>query len=140
MSNGVWNDHFYATSSPEIGAAGPGGFVEELPAGYVFLTQVPGTTPLYRCFFPAPANDHFHTANKAEFDEAVSNGCQPVEPVSGTIGFLYSRRVCGAIPLYRVYNPITMDHFYTSNKAERDTAVSSGGYKSEGIVGYVLRA
>ncbi|KXN92999.1 hypothetical protein AN958_09676, partial [Leucoagaricus sp. SymC.cos] len=131
MWNGVWNDHFYAASSPEIGAAGPGGFVEEVPAGHVFFTQVPGTTPLYRCFFPVPANDHFYTANKAELDEAVSNGC--------SIGFLYSRRVCGAIPLYRVYNPITMDHFCTPNKAERDTGVSSGGYKSEGIVGYVLR-
>ncbi|KAJ3557536.1 hypothetical protein NP233_g11714 [Leucocoprinus birnbaumii] len=141
MWNGAWPDHFYATNGAEIFSAGGGGFVEEYPAGRVFLNQVPGTIPLYRCFYPPPASDHFYTANKAEFSKAAEHGCQTLaSPPDGIIGYLYQKRICGAIPLYRLYNEATHDHFYTSNKQERDSVIASGGYKSEGITGYVLPA
>jgi hypothetical protein len=44
--------------------------------------------------------------------------------------------VCGAIPLYRVYQVSSGDHFYTTSADERDSALR-GGYINEGIAGYV---
>jgi len=42
------------------------------------------------------------------------------------------------VPLYRAYRPLTDDHFYTMNLAERDIAVQYAGYSAEGVTGYVL--
>lgn len=139
MLGAVFRDHYYTTSVAEVQFAGQHGFAADgtIP-GRVFLNPVPGTIPLYRCFFPAPALDHFYTANKAEFNKAESNGCSPLDPADGIIGHLYQKRICGSIPLYRMYNEVVHDHFYTSNKEERDIAINTLGYKGEGVVGYVL--
>ena len=40
-------------------------------------------------------------------------------------------------PLYRLANPTTGNHFYTTNTTEKDTAVASGYYSDEGIAGYI---
>ncbi len=43
----------------------------------------------------------------------------------------------GNIPLYRLYNARANNHFYTSNASERDYAINSLGYRSEGSLGNV---
>lgn len=43
----------------------------------------------------------------------------------------------GATPFYRLYNPITQDHFYTADYNERSYAISQCGYYGEGNEGYV---
>ncbi len=40
-------------------------------------------------------------------------------------------------PLYRLYNGVIVDHFYTRDAAEKDNAVKNLQYNYEGIVGYV---
>ena len=42
------------------------------------------------------------------------------------------------IPLFRLLNPKTGDHLYTTSVSERDSAIASFGYQSEGIAGYVF--
>ena len=41
------------------------------------------------------------------------------------------------LPFIRLYNPAINDHFYTSSRAEADTAVANHGYRIEGQMGYV---
>jgi hypothetical protein len=44
------------------------------------------------------------------------------------------------VPLYRLLNPVTEDHFYTQSANERDRAVSSAGYQYERIACYIFSA
>ena len=44
------------------------------------------------------------------------------------------------IPLFRLLNPKTGDHLYTTSVSERDSAIASFGYQSEGITCYVFGA
>ncbi len=43
----------------------------------------------------------------------------------------------GKIPLYRMYSPIVLDHFYTTNYNEYATGAVRVGYLQEGITGYI---
>ncbi len=43
----------------------------------------------------------------------------------------------GTVPFYRLFNLGIVDHFYTTNAAERDNAVANLQYNYEGIAGYV---
>jgi Repeat of unknown function (DUF5648) len=42
-----------------------------------------------------------------------------------------------AVPLYRLYNPVQTDHFYTTNVTEMGNAISHLGYDAQGIAGYI---
>lgn len=44
------------------------------------------------------------------------------------------------VPLYRLYNSTTRDHFYTANILERDVAISRFGYRSEGTAGFLFQS
>jgi Repeat of unknown function (DUF5648) len=52
------------------------------------------------------------------------------------------KRTCGnpalAVPLYRLYNPILTDHFYTTNATERTEAITTRGYSEETLTGYLF--
>jgi len=52
---------------------------------------------------------------------------------SQTIGF---GQTATTVPLYRLYG--SSHHFYTTSKAERDSAIQNANYKDEGIAGYVF--
>jgi len=43
-------------------------------------------------------------------------------------------------PVYRLFNPDKNDHFYTTSQKEVKHAVEQGGYKNEGLLGYVYGA
>ena len=45
----------------------------------------------------------------------------------------------GAIPVYRMYSPTIMDHFYTTNFDEYMTGAVKVGYSQEGILGYLYQ-
>lgn len=44
------------------------------------------------------------------------------------------------VPLFRLYQPYTGDHFYTIDAAERDAALASGSYVYEGMAGWAFDA
>jgi hypothetical protein len=53
-------------------------------------------------------------------------------------GYVFDAPRAGVVPLYRLFHPGNGDHFYTTNATERDNAVRSSGYVSEGIACYVF--
>jgi hypothetical protein len=140
----AWNptikDHFYTANAAEMNnAVSSLGYQREKSPGRVFHAAVSGTVPLYRAW-NQDITDHFYTTNKAEMDKAVSSLGYKAE---GITGYLYSgpRQGCSNfVPLYRTWSPSATDHFYTSNKTERDVAISRFGYQDEGITGYIFVA
>lgn len=80
--------------------------------------------------------DHFYTTDAAEMSNAVHNLGYTFE---GDAAFVLQSPGANAngIPLYRTYSTSGTDHFYTTNAAERDSAIANLGYSDEGITAYV---
>jgi hypothetical protein len=55
----------------------------------------------------------------------------------GIACYVYSSPAPDTTPLYRLFNPSSGDHFYTTSTAERDAVASSGDYVNEQIACYV---
>ncbi len=51
--------------------------------------------------------------------------------------FGFSFHPSGTVPLYRMYQPSLVDHFYTTDENERNNSVQISGYKDEGIIAYI---
>lgn len=126
MYNGGSGEHFYTATA---GEGTTSGFHQEA-ANYFQLASspAPGLVPLHRCLMNY--GKHFYTS--APNCEGVSPGTE-----EGTLGYLSSTQQCGSVPLYRSYNPGSNDHFYTVDAEENARATQGGGYKDEGIIGYV---
>ncbi|KAG5640494.1 hypothetical protein DXG03_008326, partial [Asterophora parasitica] len=62
--------------------------------------------------------------------------------IIGSIKALAPAQACGdprtAVPLLRAWSASATDHFYTTNAAEMQNAVTRGGYVAEGTTGYVF--
>jgi hypothetical protein len=124
-SSGV--EHFYTTNRAEAGCCG---FTVEFENFfYLYGAMVPGTAPLYRCYSGAQGR-HLLTPDA---------GCEGFAR-EGIIGFVGTSAACGAVPLYRLYNPTSRDNFYTTSAAERDNAVAMYGYQARELAGYVWTA
>lgn len=52
--------------------------------------------------------------------------------------YVYATQICGSVPLYRLYQPVCVDHFYTIDTAEVRTASMTENYVEEGIQCYVM--
>lgn len=119
-------EHFYTSAR---GEGIPIGYHEEA-ADYFQLSSgpAPGLVPLHRCLMNY--GKHFYT---------TAANCEGVTPGTeeGTLGYLSPTPRCGAVPLFRSYNPNSRDHFYTVDASEHANATSANGYTDEGIVGYV---
>jgi hypothetical protein len=134
-------DHFYTSSAAEMAnAVASLGYVFEGTVGRIFPATSSFTVPLFRVANSA-LSDHFYTTDAAERNNAINTLGYSDE---GIAGFVYpasdtsSQSVCSAIPLFRLYNPTAFDHFYTQSASERDNAISSNGYVSEGIAAFIL--
>ena len=124
--NSSSGEHFYTTSSTE--AACCGFTVDFANYYYLYKAQASGLVAFYRCLL---ANGmHFYTTSSTCEGSAGSKK-------EGTLGYIAKSAVCGAIPLYRL-SLSNGDHFYTISSSERQSAIS-GGYKDEGIAGYVWK-
>jgi hypothetical protein len=124
--NSSTGEHFYTTSSTEAACCG---FKVEFP-NYYYLYKSPasGLVPFYRCRLAS--GKHFYTTSSSCEGAAGSTK-------EGTLGYIGKSATCGAVPLYRL--SMSGDHFYTTSSSERQKAIS-GGYKDEGIAGYVWKA
>lgn len=115
--------HLYTIDPAE---ASSGTFsLESLDFFWLYANPVEGLQPLYRC-------------NKGNGMRlyTTSTQCESAGSVESILGYLAPDARCGAIPLYRLYNPGNGAHFYTINAVERDNAVA-GGWTAEFIAGYV---
>ncbi|SFE86374.1 Dual-action HEIGH metallo-peptidase [Chitinophaga sp. CF118] len=126
--NGNTQDHFYTLNSTELNASGSS-YNFEKGEGYMYTSQVSGSSPFYR-YYNSANGDHFYTANYAEI--GAGSGGYSLEGVSG---YLFTTQVAGTRPLYRYFNLARADHFYTVNYSEFGAGAS--GYTLEGVAGYV---
>ncbi len=97
-------------------------------------------TAFYR-YWRASITDHFYTSNIGEIGTSTSGqlGRHGGYTSEGVQCLLYTWKVAGTVPLYRYWNGIGNDHFYTTNIHEIGTStpgVTRHGYRSEGIAGY----
>ncbi|KAF9817741.1 hypothetical protein IEO21_03200 [Rhodonia placenta] len=106
-------------------------------SGWAFTTQVGSTVPLYHLFHysSATGSDNFYTTNETERDVF---GAQDGYTYGGVAAYVYATQICGSVPLYRSYQPVTVDHFYTNNRTDNRIASTTLDYVEEGIQCYVL--
>jgi hypothetical protein len=120
---------FVSTSSDEhtfsASNAAPSGFKLEGTAAYVMQSQTPGTVPLYSLTSPT---DSMLSTSASEGGGAYQN--------SGVVGYIATSQESGTVPLYRLVNTKDGKHFATASPQEHAQALS-GGYKDDGIIGYV---
>ena len=81
--NGGIGDHFYTTSSGELGY-GKSVWTYKGVAGHCFPSPVTGTVPLYR-YWNGGIGDHFYTTNWAELG-------------AGQAGYAYEGIQCYVVP------------------------------------------
>ena len=93
---------------------------------YLYTQSVPGTRPLFLC--RKSDGLRFLTTRT----DCEMNGARERQ-----IGFLSPTEICGAVPLYRLYQESSNNHFYTLRAGERDNAANNLNYTSLGILGYV---
>ncbi len=118
-------EHFYTTTRGEGLSIG----YHEEGGNYFHLLANPlaGTVPLHRCLMSY--GKHFYTtAPNCEGSPGTEEGI---------LGYISTAPQCGAVPLYRSFNPGSSDHFYTIDADEHARATHGGGWNDEGITGYV---
>jgi hypothetical protein len=49
----------------------------------------------------------------------------------------HQNRLPGPVPLFRMYQPAIVDHFYTTNAAEAQNAINNLGYNNEGVAAHI---
>jgi hypothetical protein len=131
-------DHFYTTDRGEANnAIRHLGYNDEGIACYVLASMFTGIAPLYRLYNPR-TGDHFYTINQMEANNAALHLGYHREGIACYIFPPGIRNVPFSVPFYRLYNPRTGDHFYTTDQSEADNAIRYLGYHDEGIACYVL--
>jgi hypothetical protein len=114
------DEHLYSASN-----SAPGGFRLEGPAAYLVQSQEPGTTPLYAL---KSSTDSMLSTNASEGAGTYQN--------SGVVGYIATSQQSGTVPFYRLVSTKDGKHFATANPQEHAQALS-GGFKDDGILGYV---
>jgi len=138
----VNHDHFYTTNAGEIGTTTAGqtgnhGYKSEGIGFYLVHDLYPGLAPVNR-YYNEATHDHHYTANPVE------NVTQYGYKHEGVLGYIVAQQSPGTIPVFRYWNEQTKDHFFTTNPQEIGTTTEgqtgNHGYKSEGILGFVLQS
>jgi Repeat of unknown function (DUF5648) len=120
--DGASGQHFYTVSDAEATCCGYS--LEQHGAFYLYAAKQPGLVPFYRC--RTAQGKHLYTTDA---------GCEG-QTSEGSIGWIATAPVCGAVALHRLNNPTSGDHLYTTSSAEV-TSAEAGGYALEGTAGYV---
>jgi len=123
-------DHFYSTDAGEAASLVATGTykVEQADAWRFADTNQTGSVPFYRC---NKSGLHLYTTSQScEFF-----GGQALE---SRIGYIFPAQAAGTVPLFRLFNRVSGDHFYTISATEAKNAELNVGYTPEGISGYVF--
>lgn len=100
-------------------------------------THLPGTVPFYRYYNSAPSvTDHFYTIDDRGASIPGANGTSWVRENPDHEGYVFPSAQTGTTPLYRYWNPVLGDHFYTIDPNELGPS-GSKGYSFERIEAYV---
>ncbi|KAJ4482023.1 hypothetical protein J3R30DRAFT_3455929 [Lentinula aciculospora] len=131
-------DHFYTTNVSEMtnSALLGGVYSFEGESAFLWSTPQPGTVPLFR-LYNQNFTDHFYTVSSDEIPILINEGWTYDSAPNHTAGYVYPYSICGASPIYRLFDPVAMDHFYTMNIVESQNAVQIG-YQDQGIAGFAV--
>ncbi|KAJ3715400.1 hypothetical protein C8R42DRAFT_219895 [Lentinula raphanica] len=132
-------DHFYTTNASEMDddTFPVGVYSFEGEVAFVWSSPQPGTIPLFR-LYNQNATDHFYTMSSDEVPKMMLFGWANDTGAPNQIaGYVYPYNTCGASPIYRLFDPTAMDHFYTMDYLESLDAVATG-YQDQGIAGYAM--
>jgi len=93
--------------------------------------------PLYR-FWNKKTGFHFYTQNEGEKNNLINN-LSDTWNYEGVAYYAYSTNQPGSIPLYRFFNKIKGNHFYTKNATEKNNIITtlSNEWNYEGEAWYV---
>ncbi len=108
----------YTTAGVRVDIVPFGAYISEGTACFVFDSQAPGTTPLFR-LLNSSNGDHFYTTSAGERDNAITTFGYTSE---GIACFVFDSQAPGTTPLFRLLNSSNGDHFYTTSPGERDNA------------------
>lgn len=120
--------HFYTISPSErdgvASSYNPKEWRFEQIAYDAFLSQLPGTVPLYRSFSTA-LNAHFYTINPDEY-AAANSRADHLWSGEGIAYYVYPLSYTGiSFTVYRFWSPDNKHHFYTASAGERDSVIAS---------------
>ena len=93
----------------------------------------PVWVPFYRYYKGSPDWDHFYTTSPTQGDDAINAG-YAYERIEH---YISDRKFPESLPLFRLHNPSSQSHFYTSDEVEKDEMLALNGFQYEGIQGYV---
>lgn len=127
----------YTTAGIRVDVIPFNSYAAEGTACFVFPFQAMETTNLFRLYNPVNG-DHFYTTSTVERDNAAANLGYVREDAADTTYFAFTSPGHGRVALYRLFNPNSGDHFYTTSEFERDNAWTNLGYVKEGIACFVF--
>ncbi len=108
--------------------------VTENPSGYIYTTQIPETTPLYR-LLNSTDNSRTYTIDNTERTALLGD---PEVIDEGIQGYVYSTPGTDRVPFYRYFLPTSKDNLYVTSEIEKyeiDNFYTS--YQYIGIEGYL---
>jgi hypothetical protein len=121
----AYKDHYTATY-----------YKKEGTAFYASPIQVDGTVPVYR-FYNTTNGDHFYTRSETEKNKLVTNRNSGYQ-YENIAFYTNPIQIGDTVPVYRFYNLVNGDHFYTINEAEKNKLITTLGtiYQYENIAFY----
>ena len=131
LSQTVSNYKILSTNfNPEVAYNGSFGMIATAFNKYSIVQNSSIPLPLLT-LFNTTANRYFYTTSQAEAQNAISSGQWVLQ---GAAGQLYTSSIYSSIlqPLYRLFRTSDSDHFYTTSLAEAQSAITNGGYVSDG--------
>jgi uncharacterized protein (DUF1800 family) len=133
------NTHFFTISAAErdyVIATYPTVFVYEGAVFSASTTPAPGLAPVSR-FWNDQTNEHFYTISPDEVAFVQSHFPQYI--LEGTAYYApLADGTDGRMPLYRFWNQVNGEHFYTASVVERDHIIATyPEFAYEGLVYYV---
>lgn len=126
--------HFWTLSATEYASLGNLGWRQEGIAGYLFDSQVRGSTSLYRLYNESTGKHHW-TKDSNEYGILVGLGWKS-EGVAGYVFETLDGVPASLIPYYRLYNSDKQSHFYTQDDAEY-SYLGDVGWNQEGVGYYI---
>lgn len=113
-------------------SVGAFGFQLQGPLARVFPGPSDFTVPVYRLSNAGGGDWVFIVSTDGT---APSRGGYSVD---GIFAYVYSTPICESVPLYSVFNPGLVDHWYTTDVNGYNYMLELSEWVDEGIMGYVL--
>ncbi|KAI0085554.1 hypothetical protein BDY19DRAFT_896509, partial [Irpex rosettiformis] len=124
--------HFYTTKATEVdNAVRVRNYNYETLAAHILSEETECTVPLYRIH---RGIKHLYTIDLNEKEAVQANS--DVHVGHGVVGYVHATQQPGTVPLYRIFNPRTDAHLFTTNINEKESLLKVG-WADEGVSCYV---